>query len=120
VNAKTCKKLRAAFRVWDASEQAWTLNRPAYKKAKKKEEKRIAAECGGQKPKIVAVRQRKPKAAVKPTWPASPDQRAQSRPVIVLKSRKCTHKDHRCDEIRHAWPKHVLDCIALCNPVGVA
>ena len=38
----------------------------------------------GQHPKAVALRTRKPKAPARPTWPATKDQRHQTRPVIVL------------------------------------
>jgi len=36
----------------------------------------------GQNPKFAPVRVHKPKAAIKPTWPKTDDQKRQSRPVI--------------------------------------
>ena len=46
---------------------------------------RKAAKSSGAEPKPLAVRAHKPKAAIKPTWPASKDQKTQSRPVIVIR-----------------------------------
>lgn len=129
MNAKRCKKLRAAFRQWDPSEQRWTTNHPAYKKAKKLEAQRLTAQRGGQKPKAVAAREHKPKDPVKPTWPGTPNQRAQSRPMIVVHPRRQTARDERrftdkpeaVDRLYWGYyPKHVLDRIALCHPAEVA
>lgn len=46
---------------------------------------RNAAKFSGAEPKPLVVRSHKPKAAIKATWPATPNQRKQSRPVIVVK-----------------------------------
>ena len=46
--------------------------------------KRAAQADQGQHPKPLAARARKPKRAIKATWPATPDQMMQQRPLIVL------------------------------------
>ncbi len=45
---------------------------------------RQAAKSNGAEPKPLKVRAHKPKKAIKATWPGSPDQKKQSRPVIVV------------------------------------
>lgn len=46
---------------------------------------RKAAKFSGAEPKPLPVRNHKPKKAIKPTWPASVNQKKQSRPVIVCR-----------------------------------
>ena len=70
-------------------------------------------------PKPLEVRARKPKKPIAPTWPRTDDQRAQSRPVIVVRPVRamCVGKtNERKAEIRMACqgePKHVLDAAYL-------
>ena len=61
-------------------------NNPAAnaRRAAKRAEKN-ARVSAAQSPKPVTVRYHKPKASTPPTWPATADQHAQSRPVIVVK-----------------------------------
>lgn len=72
-----------------------------------------------QQPKPLPERKRKPKQAIKATWPHSPDQKRQSRPVIVmrpvLRRLEETHDNPRTQ--RHIrvtcnWPKRYLDALA--------
>jgi len=55
---------------------------------KKKARKALASatfpKSSGQNPIALTVRHHKPKAAIKPTWPHSVDQRKQSRPLIIM------------------------------------
>lgn len=117
MNAKRCKKLRAAFRVWDASEQRWTINQAAYHTAKKMEAARLAAARSGQKPKPVACRTPKPK---------DPQPRASSvwkrtGPLFVVKPYRQTHEVVRIHRRGYGrCPKHLLDFTAQQHPVGVA
>lgn len=46
--------------------------------------KRFAHADQGQNPKRLVTRKHKQKAPAKPSWPATADQRQQSRPLIVL------------------------------------
>lgn len=89
-------------------------SRAAYRRLKR-------ARQTGQHPKPLVVRVRKPKEAIKPTWPATPNQRAQSRPVILLQplrllkaklietSSSWTQRDES-EVTRTGWlPKHDID-----------
>lgn len=59
--------------------------KPMSKKLKTLRERIAARKANtGQNPKFKAERERKPKAAIKPTWPRTPDQQLQSRPVHNL------------------------------------
>jgi hypothetical protein len=75
----------------------------------------------GQHPKLTAERNRKPKQAIQPTWPATPNQRKQSRPEIVVKparvliSHLVKPSEQRKQEIRRAMsvmPKWQCDMAA--------
>lgn len=115
MNAKTCKRLRAAY----------PYNSSAYKKAKKLEKQRLAAMRSGQKPKLAEPRERTPK---------DPQPRASSAwrrtgPLVVQRSRRMTARDKRAftsqpeavDRLYWGYyPKHFLDRIALRHPVEVA
>ena len=73
----------------------------------------------GQNPKPAALRVRKPKAAIKPTWPRTKDQKAQQRPLIVLhpaRQMAAGMSEKRKDAFRaafNAMPKHECDASVL-------
>lgn len=79
--------------------------------------KRAHTRGGSQNPKPLADSTRKAKPLIKATWPRTPDQKGQSRPVIVLKPvRAMLDNPHlhpkTARRIRSAgnWmPKHMLD-----------
>lgn len=56
----------------------------------------------GQSPKPLVLRKHKAKAAIKPTWPASADQKAQARPLIVL------GKNRERDPLKREKPKSAV------------
>ncbi|MEN6540879.1 MAG: hypothetical protein ABFC67_14825 [Mizugakiibacter sp.] len=72
-----------------------------------------------QEPKPLLERRRNPKAAIKPTWPSTADQRKQSRPVIMLRPVKrllegqyhpvTVYSFRRAGDV---MPKHELDAAA--------
>lgn len=69
----------------------------------------------GQNPKPLRERRRKPKAAIKPTWPNTADQRKQSRPLIVARPVRRLTKG-RFTPVTTAGAvteKHKLDAAAL-------
>lgn len=119
MNAKTCKRLRAAF----------PGNPGAYKSAKKLEAKRLAQLRSGQKPKLAEPRT----GAVKHPQPRAGSAWKRTGPLIVSGPFKRTHKDHRYDGVWDdylcateqrrcygALPKCELDALALRYPVEVA
>jgi hypothetical protein len=74
----------------------------------------------GQKPKPLATRKQKLKKSIPATWPRTDNQKAQSRPVIVIKPVRAL-KARLKDEALYGWqvrdlldsvknqPKHLLD-----------
>lgn len=46
--------------------------------------KRAATSDRGQNPKFATPRKRKPKDPIAPTWPRTEDQKAQSRPLVLV------------------------------------
>lgn len=67
-------------------------------------------------PKFPKPRKRKPKAGTGPSWPRTDDQKAQSRPLIVIKPVRARFRFSRTVQIpRHlakecgCQPKHFLD-----------
>ena len=81
--------------------------------------KRAESADQGQRPKLLAARWRKPKLAIKATWPATADQRAQQRPLIVLHPARqlgFEKGNERQQELRdacNALPKWMCDAAAV-------
>lgn len=83
------------------------------------ETKRLAT-----RPKPKKLRARDPLLPIEPTWPATADQRAQSRPVIVVNPLRAITYKHgsmhvarfhigvRSNRQAHTLPKHILDAAA--------
>ena len=72
----------------------------------------------GQHPVALAERTRRPKKAIKPTWPGSDDQRKQSRPIIVLHplrsiARRMESKLYNLRGVGEHYPKWRLDAGAV-------
>lgn len=85
-------------------------NRKLYRAMKRAEQR------DGQNPKFAAVRKRKPKRPIKATWPSTPDQMTQGRPVIYARPVHALFagiKSERIkDELRsscNAMPKWLID-----------
>lgn len=80
--------------------------------------KRASMADNGQHPKFAVERKRTPKPAAQPTWPATKNQRAQSRPVTLIRPMRhigfMAHK--RKGQLRIAIngrPKWAVDSLVL-------
>lgn len=78
----------------------------------------------GQEPKPLRERRHYSPAPIRATWPHTPDQRKQSRPVIVMCPVRAvvnrTHNPRKVRSIRAAGnvlPKRILDAIAMSEGV---
>lgn len=75
------------------------------------------ATAASQNPKFPKERRHKRKDLIKPTWPATPDQHKQGRPLILMHPTSHMSKAWRHLEDVRAMPKHALDRFALLHPV---
>lgn len=81
--------------------------------------KRATKADQGQHPKLIVARVRKPKRPIKATWPATPDQMMQQRPMIMLHPARqlgAGKTEKRKREFRaacNALPKHECDAAVL-------
>lgn len=104
MNGKTARALRKV-----------STNRSEYQALK-----RFAHADQGQHPKPLITRFRRSAGPAKPTWPATANQKRQSRPMIVLRPAQqfdelAVHKDakHAFRAACHSLPKCELDRIVL-------
>ena len=81
--------------------------------------KRASKAEQGQRPKPLAVRARKPKRPINATWPGTPNQMMQQRPMIVLRparqmgAGKSEERKHEFRVAFNALPKWECDAAVL-------
>lgn len=77
--------------------------------------KRIVTGDRGQNPKFPKERTHKPKDTIAPTWPHTENQRAQRRPLIVLRPVRCLaiqsgkRSHNEWQRLFHRLPKWMID-----------
>jgi hypothetical protein len=93
-------------------------DRSAYRRLKRASTHGCTARA--QQAKAVKPRRHKPTQESVPTWPGTPNQLRQSRPIIVQQplrqtSRKAASREDIRDWLGN-WPKRALDRLALAHP----
>lgn len=115
MNGKIAKRLRRAFGTG-----------AQYRYAKRQVD--TVPTSMAQRPKVAAPQRVRAREGSPPTWPRTADQRAQSRPLVVVHPRR--HVDHtkrkltklpeKLDRLVFGfYPKHFVDGYALRHPKGV-